>query len=137
MNCSALGEYGDDGANGRNAQNEEDGYPGDRGGHGGNAYGGAIYASMGCSPLIKKCQFIDCRAVGGNAGTSGNGSNGGGHSDDVDNANGYRGGDGGDAGLGGCAWGGAIYFEPDCLPELYDVSVSQLFCPGGSTRPWR
>jgi predicted outer membrane repeat protein len=129
-NCWANGQYGQNG-NSQGSQTDQDGYPGDRGGNGGNAYGGAIYAFSGSSPLIKECQFANCQAVGGNAGNGANGSGGGGHSNGVENANGHRGGDGGDAGLGGCAWGGAIYFEPNCLPELYDVRVSDCFVKVG------
>lgn len=131
VNCSANGQYGQDGPNAPGVGNNTNGAPGARGGDGGNAYGGAIYAVEGSSPLIKKCRFYNCQAVGGNAGHGGNGSNGGGHSNDVEEANGWRGGDGGDAGRGGCAWGGAIYFEPNCVPELYDVTVSNSFVQVG------
>jgi subtilisin family serine protease len=130
-NCSANGQYGWNGVNGRDGQDNSPGGHADRGGNGGNAYGGAIYAVAGSSPLITGCQFTGCRAVGGDAGNGGNGGDGGGHSDAVDNANGWRGGDGGDAGFGGCAWGGAIYFEPNCLPELVDVTVDDCFIQVG------
>ena len=131
VNCSALGSYGQTGPNATNAGNDSPGNPGARGGDGGNAYGGAIFAVDGSSPLIKKCRFYSCRAVGGNAGNGGNGSNGGGHSNGVTAADGWRGGDGGDAGRGGVAYGGAIYFEPNSLPELYDVIVSDSYVQVG------
>lgn len=131
VDCFAHGQYGQDGPNAPDVSDDSPGAPGARGGDGGNAYGGAIFAVEGSSPLIKKCRFVNCQAVGGNAGNGGNGSGGGGHSDRFDEANGLRGGDGGDAGRGGCAWGGAIYFEPNCLPELYDVAVSNSFVKVG------
>lgn len=131
VNCSALGSYGQTGPNAINAGNDSPGNPGDRGGDGGNAYGGAIFAVDGSSPLIKKCRFYSCRAVGGNAGDGGNGSGGGGHSNGVTAADGWRGGDGGDAGRGGVAYGGAIYFEPNSTPELYDVIVSDSYVQVG------
>ena len=130
-NCLANGQYGWNGVNGRNGQ---DGMPGghaDRGGNGGNAYGGAIYAVAGSAPLIQGCQFDSCQAVGGDAGNGGDGGEGGGIPGGVDNSNGWRGGDGGDAGFGGCAWGGAIYFEPNCLPELRNVTVENCFVQVG------
>ncbi len=131
MNCSASGQYGRNGENGHAVQVNTPGGHADRGGNGGNAYGGAIYAVQGSAPLIKQTQFQNCQAVGGDGGNGGVGGDGGTHSDDVKNANGYRGGDGGDAGFGGCAWGGAIYFEPNCLPELYDVSVKDCLVQVG------
>jgi Zn-dependent metalloprotease len=128
IDCFAHGAYGDNGGNAPGVGNDRDGLPGQRGGHGGNAYGGAIYVYAGSIPLIKECEFTNCQAIGGNAGNGGNGSNGGGHSNGApDGTPGWRGGDGGDAGSGGCAWGGAIYFEPNCMPELYDVTVSNCF----------
>ncbi len=125
--CFAYGQYGEHGVNGPNGGVNQDGQNGDRGGNGGNAYGGAIYAYSGSAPLIKGCQFINCQAVGGEGGNGGNGGDGGGHSDNVEEADGHHGGHGGDAGLGGCAWGGAMYFESDCSPELYDVTVRDCF----------
>ncbi|MDH4201556.1 MAG: M4 family metallopeptidase [Phycisphaerae bacterium] len=132
VDCFAHGGYGSNGGNGPNPGNDSDGNPGSPGVDGGNAYGGAIYAYAGSSPLIKECEFTNCQAIGGNAGNGGNGSNGGGHSQGApDGTPGWRGGDGGNAGKGGCAWGGAIYFESNCLPELYDVTISDCFVQVG------
>jgi subtilisin family serine protease len=129
-NCRAHGEYGTHGMNAPGVGNS-DGRPGAPGGDGGNAYGGAIYAVTGSAPRIEGCQFIGCSAVGGNAGNGGNGSDGGEIPDDVEDADGFKGGDGGDAGKGGCAWGGAMYFEDNCAPELVNVIVSDCYIQVG------
>jgi len=63
-----------------------DGGPGDPGpppaighdgGWGGHAYGGAVYAGFGSSPMFEDCRFEDCFAEGGNGGDGGNGGLGG------------------------------------------------------------
>ena len=125
-NCRAHGEVGTHGMNAPGV-GTGNGQPGAPGGNGGNGYGGAIYAVFGSSPLIQGCQFNNCAAIGGNAGNGGNGSNAGSIPDSVDAANGFDGGDGGNAGKGGCAWGGAIYFETGCRPELIDVSIRNCY----------
>ncbi len=130
QNCRAHGQFGTHGMNAPNV-NTGPGRPGAPGGDGGNAYGGAIYAVSGSAPLIQGCTFLGCSAVGGNAGNGGNGSDGGGVPDSVDQSDGFDGGDGGDAGKGGCAWGGAIYFENGCAPELIDVVVSNCYIQVG------
>ncbi len=130
-NCSALGQYGSNGINAPSARQGSPGLPGGRGGDGGNAYGGAIYCVTGSAPMIKACQFTNCYAVGGWAGNGGNGSNAGEVPDAVEEAFGYKGGDGGDAGKGGCAWGGAIYFEPGCKPDLQQVVISDCYIQVG------
>ncbi|MEJ5258791.1 MAG: S8 family serine peptidase [Anaerohalosphaeraceae bacterium] len=129
--CTAIGQAGSHGGNAPAVGPGRHGLPGARGGYGGNAYGGAIFAVQGSSPLIYGCRFTDCAAVGGNAGNGGNGSDGGEVPDSVERSPGYDGGSGGDAGKGGCAWGGAIYFEPDCKPELYNVSISNCYVQVG------
>lgn len=129
-NCSALGLNGSNGGS-PPAPRQGDGSPGARGGWGGNAYGGAIFCVQGSKPRIENCSFVNCRAVGGNAGNGGNGSNAGGHPESVEDARGYRGGDGGDAGKGGCAWGGAIYFESDCEPNLINVTITNCLVQVG------
>ncbi len=130
-NCSANGQYGWNGLNGVSVEGVKSGGHADRGGNGGNAYGGAIYAVSGSSPLIEGCQFTTCQAVGGDAGNGGNGADGGDAGDDEVNGNGGNGGDGGDAGFGGCGWGGAVYFEQDCSPELHDTVVEDCFVQVG------
>ncbi len=130
-NCLAQGMYGDNSNDPGNQGRDIDGYHGDRGGNGGNAKGGAIYVYGNSAPLIKECEFVNCRAIGGNGGIGSNGNNGGDHSDGVDNSDGWDGGHGGDAGLAGSAWGGAIYFEPNCVPELYGVTISDCLVQVG------
>ena len=131
-NCLAQGQYGVDAANPGN-QPETTGLNADRGGNGGHGMGGAIYVYREGAPLIKECQFVNCQAIGGNAGNGSNANNGGGHNDDddIENEDGWDGGQGGDAGLGGCAWGGAIYFEPNCVPALYGVTISDCLVKVG------
>lgn len=85
----AAGGAGGAGISGTNGQ------PGVPGGHGGDGQGGAIFADVFCSPIIKACQIVNCQAIGGNAGYGGNGGNGG------DGGNGADGGSGGDGGNGG------------------------------------
>ena len=127
-NCYAQGQNGNNGISGLGGDADQPGQAGDNGGDGGLGKGGVIYCVDGSAPLIKECQFINCRAVGGVAGNGGSGGDGGPASDATA---GQAGGDGGSGGWGGCGWGGAIYFEPNCLPELYDVTVSTCLAKVG------
>jgi len=144
----AGGDGGDGGNGGRGGEGGRGG-DGGKGGNGGNAYGGAIYFGQGCTPIIRYCKIKGCYArqgigaEGGDAGAGGNGGNGGlageagsggaGEPDGEDGTpgtagnggNGGNGGRGGDSGVDGDeSWGGAIYYEPNCISTVIETIIS-------------
>lgn len=132
INCAARGLYGPNGGDSTvpNEKAGEDmpGLDGGPGGHGGHAAGGVMFAVAGSAPLFKECTMINCSAVGGEGGDGGDGQDGG---DGSDGMPGQNGGNGGFGGNSGSAWGGTLYFEPNCLPELYDVVIENSLAKAG------
>jgi len=122
-NCRAEGQRGENAtylwpapstppnATGAPGSDGQDGFPGGDGGHG---FGGALYFGTNSNPRILHCEFINCHAIGGNAGSGGQGQDGqdgsSGATPAGDGGPGGHGGDGGNAGIGGDGFGGAIYF---------------------------
>ncbi|MHC4113953.1 MAG: right-handed parallel beta-helix repeat-containing protein, partial [Planctomycetota bacterium] len=96
-NCLAEGGWGGNGADGGEIEPN-----GGNGGNAGAAYGGAIYCSAGCNPIIRSCTISNCTVL---PGTPGNGGSG------WDGDSGPPAGDGGDGGDADDAYGGAVYFE--------------------------
>ncbi|MHC4566799.1 MAG: InlB B-repeat-containing protein, partial [Planctomycetota bacterium] len=114
-NASAPGFDGQDGADGLPGEpgmNGLDGLAGLPGGDGGVGYGGAMYFDANSSPIILNCTFINCMAIGGDAGHGGNGQPGGDGQDGQpgqDGQEGQEGGEGfngGDQGAGGAGGNG-------------------------------
>jgi hypothetical protein len=120
-NCIARGRYGGDGAD---MPSNELG-PGPRGGdggQGGDGYGGAFYFAAGSGPTIRGCRIINCRAIGGNGGRGGRGGDG--TRLPLAPEGTVGGGTGGNAGNGGNAYGGVMYFEPDCVVTIENCIIS-------------
>jgi len=126
---------GGDGGDGGDAGNGGHGGHGGHGGDAGSAYGGAIYFEDHCSPVIENSEILDCGAIPGHGGVGGDAGCGGeavgvpggggtageGGTDGDPGVEGAEGDDGtpGDAGDNGeFGFGGAIYYEQDCEPEI-------------------
>ena len=117
LNCRAIGGNAGAGGPGQNGQDGQDGQPGQDGMDGQDG-GNGIDAEAGpFEPNVPGGDGGD----GGNAGKGGAGGAGGA---------GGKGGSGGDAGVGGEAFGGGIFFHPNCRVEIEDSKII-----GCSTKP--
>ena len=113
-NCTARGWDGYDGVD--RSQNNPG--PGGHGTPGGSGYGGAIYFDANSSPTFRYCEIIGSAALGGRGGR-------GGHGFGADpNGVGWPGGDAND---GGEAYGGAMYFGPDCKPIIENCIIRDSY----------
>ncbi len=98
---------------------------GGRGGSGsGTGYGGAIALRNSSHPIISNCHFINNSAQGGRGGDGGTGGNATDTAGDGTYTGGLEGA-GGDAGDSvGNGFGGAIYAERSCIPQITDCTFN-------------
>ncbi len=88
---------------------------------GANANGGAIFASTAASPVIRRCFFSNCHAIGQNGGLGLDGT-------DPANPNFPMAGNGASGGNG---FGGAMYFAAGSQPLIENCQINNCTAVGG------
>lgn len=114
--CNAKGGNGGDGGDGIDADDVQPAFPGSLGGNGGWGYGGAIYCGAEGGIIISRCDISNNIC---SAGTGGDGGIGGAPSEAFPGPQ-----TDGAPGIDGQAYGGGLYYDPNCLISINDSAIS-------------